>query len=77
MSSSPKEGFFSPLIRKTEMGKYTSMENTRVRNIMSPDTKISADLFGLKCLLMAYQLFNPFNKKENDLKGHPVKFVYF
>ena len=31
----------------------------------------------LKWLLMAYQLFNPFNKKENDLKGHPVEFVYF
>ena len=28
-------------------------------------------------LLMAYQLFNPFNKKENDLKGYPIKFVYF
>ena len=37
----------------------------------------SAELFGLKCLLRACQLFNPFLKKENDLKGHPVKFVYF
>ena len=77
MSLSPKRGFFSPLIRKTEMGTCQDEEYQREDDEQDPDTKNTADLFGLKCLLMAYQLFNPFNKKENDLKGYPIKFVYF